>query len=150
MTLALPKQEDITLNSMTQTREKWDSLVLSRGDIWVVWTRHGFYSVFILFHFFILSFRTTVKRNIWIRHSCGHFFWYYNSESYLILAVQSAFSTITRHVGMTFERNFSWVLNIMKPKWVRVRKKLSAGQKSKTVLRRTLHQEISLFIYMYI
>ena len=31
-TLTLLKQEDIMLNSMTQTGEKWDSLVLSRGD----------------------------------------------------------------------------------------------------------------------
>ena len=31
-TLTPIKQEDVTLNSKTQTREKWDSLVLSRGD----------------------------------------------------------------------------------------------------------------------
>ena len=30
--LTLLKQEDIMLNSMTKTGEKWDSLVLSRGD----------------------------------------------------------------------------------------------------------------------
>ena len=30
--LNLLKQKDIMLNSMTQTGEKWDSLVLSRGD----------------------------------------------------------------------------------------------------------------------
>ena len=31
-TLTLLKQKDIILNSMTQTREKWDSLAFSRGD----------------------------------------------------------------------------------------------------------------------
>ena len=31
-TLTLLEQEDIMLNSITQTGEKWDSLVLSRGD----------------------------------------------------------------------------------------------------------------------
>ena len=31
-TLTLMKQEDIILNSMTQTGNKWDPLVLSRGD----------------------------------------------------------------------------------------------------------------------
>ena len=31
-TLPPLKQEDVTLNSKTQTREKWDSLVLGRGD----------------------------------------------------------------------------------------------------------------------
>ena len=31
-TLTLLKQEDIMLNSMTQTGGKWDSLVLSTGD----------------------------------------------------------------------------------------------------------------------
>ena len=31
-TLNLPKHEDVILNSMTQTREKLDSFVLSRAD----------------------------------------------------------------------------------------------------------------------
>ena len=31
-TSTLPKHGDIILNSMIQTREKWDSLVLSRAD----------------------------------------------------------------------------------------------------------------------
>ena len=30
--LTLLRQEDIKLKSMTQTGEKWDSLVLNRGD----------------------------------------------------------------------------------------------------------------------
>ena len=31
--LTLPKHEDEILNSMTQTRKKWNSLVLSKADI---------------------------------------------------------------------------------------------------------------------
>ena len=30
--LTLPKHEELTLNSMTQAREKWNSLALSRAD----------------------------------------------------------------------------------------------------------------------
>ena len=40
-TLTLPKHEDIIINSMTQTREKWNSLALSRTDFWMVWRCHG-------------------------------------------------------------------------------------------------------------
>ena len=35
-TLSLPKYGDIILNSMTQTREKWESKVLGRPDFWMV------------------------------------------------------------------------------------------------------------------
>ena len=31
-TSTLPKHEDIIQNSMSQTREKWESIVLSRDD----------------------------------------------------------------------------------------------------------------------
>ena len=44
--------------------------------------------------------------------------------------------------GSTYVLILSWV-NIMKPKWMKVRGKLSVRQKSEPVLRRTLHQDIS-------
>ena len=34
-TLPLPKYEDIMLNSMTQTWEKWNDQVLSKPDFWM-------------------------------------------------------------------------------------------------------------------
>ena len=56
-TLTLPKHEDIMLHSMTQTREKWQSIVLSRADFWLVWRCHG-----IPCFYFIFLFRTNGKK----------------------------------------------------------------------------------------
>ena len=55
-TLTLLKQKDIILNSMTQTREKWDSLVFSRGDFWMIWRYHGILYI----HFYFLF-----RNNVW-------------------------------------------------------------------------------------
>ena len=55
--LSLPRHGDIILNSMTQTREKWDSHVLSRPDFCMVWICHGIPCV----HFYFL-FRTNVRK----------------------------------------------------------------------------------------
>ena len=83
-TLTLLKQKDIILNSMTQTREKWDSLVFSRGDFWMIWRYHG-----ILYIHFYFLFRNNVwreqldKNNFCHCHSFFFFFffwkWYYES-----------------------------------------------------------------------
>ena len=35
--MTLPKHEDIILNSMIETREKWESLVLIKAHFWMVW-----------------------------------------------------------------------------------------------------------------
>ena len=55
--MPLPKHADIILNSMTQTREKWDSLVLSRADFCMVGRCRGMPC----FHFFIFLFRSNGK-----------------------------------------------------------------------------------------
>ena len=52
-TLTPLKQEDVTLNSKTQTREKWDSLVLSRGDFSMIRTCNGIPCF--IFYFFCLE-----------------------------------------------------------------------------------------------
>ena len=49
-TLASSRHEDITLNSMTQTREKWDSLALSRADSGMLGRCHGIPSFYFLFY----------------------------------------------------------------------------------------------------
>ena len=51
MSTRLPKHEDIILNSMTQTREKRNFLILSRADFWMVWRCHG--TPFFHFCFFV-------------------------------------------------------------------------------------------------
>ena len=52
-TLTLFEHEDIILNSMTQTREKWDSLVLSRADFCMVGGCHGIPRFRFLFFYFL-------------------------------------------------------------------------------------------------
>ena len=59
-TLTLLKHEDMILSYMTQTREKWDSLVLSRADFWMVWTCHGIPC----FHFYLICLEQLYKRII--------------------------------------------------------------------------------------
>ena len=59
-TLTLLKHEDMILSCMTQTREKWDSLVLSRADFWMVWTCHGNPC----FHFYLICLEQLYKRII--------------------------------------------------------------------------------------
>ena len=60
----------------------------------------SWYSVFMVLHIFIFLFRTTVKKNTWMKaiSVTVTVFGNYNSKSYLISTVQSSFSTITRHI----------------------------------------------------
>ena len=74
-TLTLLKQKDIILNSMTQTREKWDSLVFSRGDFWMIWRYHG-----ILYIHFYFLFRNNVWREQLDKNNfchCHSFFFFF-------------------------------------------------------------------------
>ena len=45
------KHEDILISSMTQTREKWDYLILIRADFKMVWKCHGIPCFY--FYFFV-------------------------------------------------------------------------------------------------
>ena len=79
-TLTLLKQKDIILNSMTQTREKWDSLVFSRGDFWMIWRYHG-----ILYIHFYFLFRNNVWREQLDKNNfchCHSFFFFFFWKCY--------------------------------------------------------------------
>ena len=135
---------------MTQTREKWDFIVLSRADFWngmkVLW-----YSVF-SFLFFCLE--PTVKKNTWMR-----------TTSFTITViflkvplgkllnhshVLTFFSTITMHIHngiwktpysrrlYRHRSTYAIILisvKIMKQKSTKVIEKLSVAQKSGTFFR---------------
>ena len=66
----MPKQENIILNSMTQTKGKWSSLALSR----LVRRCHGIP----YFHFYYFFFRTNGKKGRLdendFRHGYGNYF----------------------------------------------------------------------------
>ena len=144
------------LNPMTQARKEWDFLVLSR------------YSVFMGFHVFVFLFRTTPKKYNWMRAISVTVvviilkfqFWMLHDISY----VQSSFSRDILTMafwktpyswrfyasGSTYVLILSWVLNIMKPKWVKMRIMLSVGQKSESGLRKWLHQDVLLIIAFFL
>ena len=52
---------------MTQTREKWNSLVLSRGDFYMVERCHGIPCFYFIYLFIYFCLEATIKRNTWIR-----------------------------------------------------------------------------------
>ena len=145
---------------MTQTREKWGSLVLSRTDFCVVGRYHGI----LCFQFLFFLFRSNGKNEHLdennFRHVHGN---YFKSAVLKVTWLQLCFLKITRHIGngiwkilyswrfygngSIYTSIFSWV-NIMKWKWVKVPWNLSVAQKSEPVLWRTLHPDISRIIVL--
>ena len=85
-TFTLLKQKDIMLNSMTQTREKWDSLVFSRGDFWMIWRYHGILCIHLYFLFRNNVWREQLDKNNFCHcysffYLFIYFFWKCYSES---------------------------------------------------------------------
>ena len=52
-----------TKSSITQTREKWDSPVLSRPDFWMVWICHGILCVHFYFYFYFFCLEATLGQD---------------------------------------------------------------------------------------
>ena len=69
--MPLPKHGGITLNSMIQAREKWNSFVLSKPDFWMVRRCHG-----IPWIYFYFLFRTNGKKRQLDENDLLH--WYGN------------------------------------------------------------------------
>ena len=127
------------------------------------------YSIFMVLYIFIFWFRTTARKDTWMRAISVTVmviifmlqFWKFLDISY----VQRSFPTIMRHNdngiwktpysgrfyrrGIAYVLILSWVLNIMKPKWMKVREKLSVGHKSEPVFRKALYQDTSLIIAFF-
>ena len=98
--MTLPKQEYIILNSKTQTREKWDYLVLSIADNWMIWRCHG------------VLFRNNVIRKQWVendlRRCNDNFFSKVSFWKYLITAMSKVLSQQLRGTLTTaFERHLT-------------------------------------------
>ena len=60
VTLASPKHGKIIRKSMSQTKEKHYSLVLSRSGLWMVWRWHGILCVYCYF-----CLEPTVRKDTW-------------------------------------------------------------------------------------
>ena len=57
------KKFSFTKSSITQTREKWDSPVLSRPDFWMVWRCHGILCVHFYFYFYFFCLEATLGQD---------------------------------------------------------------------------------------
>ena len=148
---------------MTQAKEKWNSLPLSR----LAWRCHGIP----YFHFYFFCWEPMVKKNIWMRTNSVTvmviiskvLFWKLIDISKNISDisyVQSTFLKFIRHIengisktpcSWRFYGNGSTYLltlpsvDIMKRKWANVSRKLSVVQKPEPVLWRTFHLLYSSF-----
>ena len=130
---------------MTQTREKWDSHILSRRDFWMVWMCHHI----LCFHFF--WFRSNVRK--WyldesnFYHCFGIFFGNANPEVSWTQLCWSFFSTIPKYINNSILKDTlqlkilrTWIkisadsfikilVNIIKRKTTKVPWKLSFAKK---------------------
>ena len=104
---------------MTQTRKKWNFLVLSRADFWMVWRCHGIP----YFHFLFFCLEPTVKKNTWMRTISITVTWYQLCSKFFLNIYEVHWQ---RHLKDTLQlkilqqwiniRANSSLVNIMKPK----------------------------------
>ena len=106
--LTLSKHENILLNSLTKTREKWESLVLNRAYFWIVWRCHD-----ICFFLFRTKCRKEQLDEDGFRHCYGFFFF----ESVILKVTWSQLCSkfFTTHVDSgnwkkPYSRRFFWAL----------------------------------------
>ena len=148
---------------MSQTKEKCDSLVLSRSDLWRAWRCHGIPRV--CCYYFCLE--PTVRKDAWMRTTSVTVMAFFSKVAFWKLLdhsyVQSSFQIITRHIENSILKD-TLQLNIlrtwiklraksfiktsvnMKQKSMKVPGKRSLAQISKCALRRTLHLNRQRFI----
>ena len=151
---------------MSQTKEKCDSLVLSRSDLWIVWRCHGIPRV--CCYYFCLE--TTVRKDAWMRTISVTVMAFFSKVAFWKLLdrsyIQSSFQIITRHIENSILKDtlqlniFRTWINLratffiktsvnMKQKSMTVPWKRSVAQNSKCTLRRALNlnRNVSLILY---
>ena len=149
---------------MSQTKEKCDSLVLSRSDLWRAWRCHGIPRV--CCYYFCLE--PTVRKDAWMRTTSVTVMAFFSKVAFWKLLdhsyVQSSFPIITRHIENSILKD-TLQLNIlrtwiklraksfiktsvnMKQKSMKVPGKRSVAQKSKCAFRRLFPLSKSRFTY---
>ena len=83
---------------MSQTKEKCDSLVLSRSDLWIVWRCHGIPRA--CCYYFCLE--PTLRKDAWMRTTSVTVMVFFSKVAFWKLLdhsnIQSSFPIITRHI----------------------------------------------------
>ena len=101
--MTLLKQEDIMLNSTTQTGKRWDSLVLSRSDFWMIYEHAMVFCVFIFIFMFRNIIRDQLGQNNFTR--CHVFFSKVTFWKYLITTM---FKVLYQQLRSTLTDNDIW------------------------------------------
>ena len=148
---------------MSQTKEKCDSLALSRSELWIVWRWHGISHACCYFYL-----EPTVRKDAWMRTTSVTVMAFFSKVAFWKLLdhsyVQSSFPIITRHIENSILKDtlqlniFRTWINLratsfiktsvnMKQKSMTVPRKRSVAQKSKCALRRTLNLSRPRFTY---
>ena len=149
---------------MSQTKEKCDSLVLSRSELGIVWRCHGISRV--CRYYFCLE--PTVRKDAWMRTTSVTVMAFFSKVAFWKLLdhsyVQSSFPINTRHIENSILKEYPTVkyfpdidqltLNIFHQDFCKhekkskiVPRKRSVAQKSKGALRRTLNLSRPCFTY---
>ena len=149
---------------MSQTKEKCDSLILSRSGLWIVWRCHDILRA----HYYYFCLEPTVRKDAWMRTTSVTVMAFFSKVAFWKLLdhsyVQSSFPIITRHIENSILKDtlqlniFRTWINLratsfiktsvnMKQKSMTVPRKRSVAQKSKHALRRTLNLSRPRFTY---
>ena len=111
-----------TESFITQTREKWDSQVLSAPDFWMVWKCHGILCV----HLYFFLFRGNVRKGYLDDSDLSHFYWITAMLKFLLNNYEAYWEqhfeghpTVEDLMGMDQDSANSFIktfLNVMKQK----------------------------------
>ena len=94
---------------MTKSRVKWESLVLSRADFWMVWRCHGIPC----FHFYVFCVEPNARKNNLMKATSVTFMTIFSEVSFWKLLdhsyVPSSFSTISINIeNGNWKTPYSW------------------------------------------
>ena len=141
-TLPLPKRVGIILSSMTETREKWDSNVLSGPDFWMVWRCHDTLCIHFYLFFLFRSNEAVIPRVSWSQLAKVY-------SQQLRGTLTTTFWKTRRCIKIHANSFIKTLVNIMKQESAKVPWKLSLAKKYDPALQRTLHQNRWYFTCYY-
>ena len=100
--------EEITLKSMSQTKENCDSLVLKRYYLWIIWRRYGILRV----HRYYFCLEPMARKGTWI---------WTTSVTVTVCYAQSSFSKITSRIENNILKDTLQLNNLRT--WINIRAK---------------------------
>ena len=115
----LPKLVYMTLNSMTQTRERWNCHVLSRPDFWMIWRCYCIPCVHFIYLFIYFCLESTLGKDTWMTASSATVIVLFLKVPFWKLLDQSSFSRISWHIQNSILKEILQ-LKILRT-WIKIR-----------------------------